>query len=1277
METPKSRPKQAPAFNFCKALNALVVCSAVHATGCCQTSRVYLPRPTSVVFKERSAKQIEASSKPQPSAFELHDIPKRWQRTAKHKRFITDTGATVSVTNRADIFHTIDDYSPGKRVQVANKQFVDVVFTGTVELKMQDSKGRTHTKLLHDVCYSPFFSNNLLSVREMAKQHRFKAVFGDTGESYFKTPEGDRISIDEVGKQYYLAAYAISLFDPILWHRRFMHASTEAIKRMGCKIKGLQQYDFDFSRCAACLQGGAKKLPLHWNRQTHRRKQHLRMLERLQSKRNRFTYFGERIATDLCGPFPESVDGDLYAIIFHDSWSRYLAVYTLPDKRAETVLDAIYRFIREHDSLMPNGIGRLWTDNGGEYQNHDLEQFCEEICTKRSWTVPYNSWQNPYAERAWGTVLRKVRSSIVDGDVDWNLWSYAIKHAALVHNVLVDENCVSPYETVHGEEFDYLSLHTLFCSCHYILPEHERDNKVSPRALPARYLGVDPERKAAHIVQIPGLDGKITPAFHVVFNEEHYFDEGRSFRGKTHFRGERSEPSDPVGRSKRRVLREHRDDEPNAQPQPNAQPTENAQPHIHLRDDLPDTEHPADDTRHGSVSSRTQRGDWNENHCRNSKCVYPRGHSGPCSHEEVREQDRFRPLPPHRYTYSACANPGCIFHVAHSGPCMDDDETLLPSLCRTCDSDDGDYNAQLINDSSDEFASDMLGKIHLVLDEATSETLSIDVNIGDLTAPKRYEEAIKGILGKRWQQSMESEIESILKSETWDTVSRNDPRLRGRTPTKSRWVYTIKYKRNGDIEKFKSRFVVCGYSQRKGIDYDRAFSSTLRAATFRTICALAAGEKLKLEHFDVTSAFTQADLDDVDLFVEPPKGFEEWECCDRKTGPCVCGKRRSKLLHLKKALYGSKQASRLWQETLRSFLVGQGFTSSSTDPCLFVKSNDAGKLVVGTYVDDLVVAYRGEKMFKDFDEAFRKAFRAHHLGKLDWFLGMGIDQHEDFSVDINQTAYIEKMAAKFINTNISRTHPPKDIFESLDRAQNDMDRARVAEKPYMSIVGSLLYASVMSRPDISYHTSVLAKFMSDPSPDCFKAAVQLMEYLYTTRDRKFSCTGKVVVPIGLEKVQVDITRNCGFYAYSDSSWGNKYPYPMFGHCIYLYGTLVSYSTKQLKVVAFSSCEAEYAAATACCKEMEFVRNVCFDLGMKLHGRLVLAVDNTAVIDVAHDVGVTPRTKHFDRAMHYLRDLVQLRRVIPIHVRTHIQRADGLTKALDKAKYFDWLKMFYP
>ena len=129
---------------------------------------------------------------------------------------------------------------------------------------------------------------------------------------------------------------------------------------------------------------------------------------------------------------------------------------------------------------------------------------------------------------------------------------------------------------------------------------------------------------------------------------------------------------------------------------------------------------------------------------------------------------------------------------------------------------------------------------------------------------------------------------------------------------------------------------------------------------------------------------------------------------------------------------------------------------------------------------------------------------------------------------------------------------------------------------------------------------------------------------------------------------------------------------MFGYCVYLFGGLVSFSSKQLKTVAFSSCEAEYAAASFACKEIEFIRNVCADMGLPLAGRLVLAVDNTAAIDIAHDVGVSARTKHFDRAIHYLRDLTQLKRILPTFVDTNRQRADGLTKALDKSKYTQWL-----
>ena len=358
---------------------------------------------------------------------------------------------------------------------------------------------------------------------------------------------------------------------------------------------------------------------------------------------------------------------------------------------------------------------------------------------------------------------------------------------------------------------------------------------------------------------------------------------------------------------------------------------------------------------------------------------------------------------------------------------------------------------------------------------------------------------------------------------------------------------------------------------------------------------------------------------------------------------------------------------------MRKHLVeDQGFTRSKTDPCLYRLENSDGEILLGIYVDDIIVSYRGKKLFNTFSTKFENRFRCGQKTSLRWFLGMAVTQHDDYSIDLDQSQYISKMVDKYIPHNsVTRTCPSPDLFNKLDRAQSPEERARVREKNYLSIVGALLYVSTMTRADVAFHTSVLAKFMSDPSEDCYKAAIELLQYLHTTDKRKLTFSGKVTVPDGLYKYSSDIERNHGFVAYSDSSWGNKYPYPMFGYSIYLFGGLVSFSSKQLKVVAFSSCEAEYAAASNACKEIEFVRHICEDMGVTLHGRLVLGVDNSAVLDIAHDVGVSARTKHFDRAIHYLRDLTQSKRVLPAYVSTKLQRADGYTKALDKSHYASW------
>ena len=173
----------------------------------------------------------------------------------------------------------------------------------------------------------------------------------------------------------------------------------------------------------------------------------------------------------------------------------------------------------------------------------------------------------------------------------------------------------------------------------------------------------------------------------------------------------------------------------------------------------------------------------------------------------------------------------------------------------------------------------------------------------DVPIPSTFIEAMSSNLRLRWIAAMNKEISDLIKHETWELISIDDV-PKDRRVVKSKFVYTIKYNRDGTIERFKARFVACGYSQVKDFDYTETFSATLRSTSFRLLMAVAAGKKLNLDHYDVTSAFTQSEIDAEIYVAAPPGDFTPKD-----------SKGRPKVLKLKKALYGTKQASKLWQDT--------------------------------------------------------------------------------------------------------------------------------------------------------------------------------------------------------------------------------------------------------------------------------------------------------------------------------------------------------------------------
>ena len=1080
--------------------------------------------------------------------------------------WVVDSGATIHCVGDINLLTSLYRGHKPVGIKVADNRVIYSHAVGTATIPMADTKGRTHDIVLHNVVYHPSFHTNLLSVRRLWKDSRLQCKFDP--HNHIKCKHSGAKFPFRYEAQYRMPVVNLashsSHLDIHTMHSRFGHCSKRRLNKLKERSVRCPAFkddaSYDHTDCDACNAGGAKRKPFQ------------------KRDNNPYKYFGERLSSDLCGPFTKSIDGYTYMLNIVDAYTNYLSVYFLKSKSSNEVKDALERYLVDNKHCLPtDGKPVNWhTDNGGEFLSSDLDSFCEEFAVRRSFSVPYAPPQNSHAERMWGILLRPMRIMLAESHVHESFWPYTAQHACTLHNYLPSTRLtgeISPYQAKYKVAPDVSKIRVWGCTCWYYLPEHERDSKISPRAVPAIHLGMDKFRNG-YLIFVPSLH-RITSAYHLVFQEckfMHFTDEGIVNKPKS------------------------------------IRPLRNRQP-LHREPPREDYNEPRD-THSDDVEM-----------CDHPDCTLPK-HSDSEPHSyEIRPTRNRGPNPPRH------------------------PDRPMPNYV------------------------DMI----LRLDDVSDMALAIrseDI-LSDVETPQTYSQAINSRYAPRWIESMNKEIEDLVRHGTWDSIERRKVPKSHRI-TKSKWVYKIKLNKDGSIERFKSRFVVCGYSQIEGVDYTHSFSATMRATSFRLLMALAAGEKLKLEHFDVTNAFTQSDIDS-DIYVEPPKGYEQTDQHDD-----------TYVLKLKKALYGTKQASRMWQLKLRSYLVKHmGFTNSSNDPCLFCRrDSDGSVLIVGVYVDDIILAHNGKKLSWYIDKfTGPEGFRAKHIGSLSWFLGVSVEQHQDMTVHLSQTQYVQKLYEKFINTSSSSTikhsmpcNPLK--FPKLTTAKSDSERNKASKLPYLQLIGSLLYLSTMTRPDIAYHMATLCSLMHDPTVEAYQAALDLLLYVYSHPLNLFF-PGKRDVPDGVDvKYHENIRTNGGLVGFSDSTWrsSSSKGYNLFGYVIYFMGAPVSYICKHLRVVALSSAEAEYAAASYACKEIVFVRNVLNDLGFAISSPTTLAVDNKAAIAIAENLGVTARNKHFNDAIHYFRHLVDHRVIVPTHVRTEYQRADGFTKCLSKTPYRKWLNL---
>ena len=133
--------------------------------------------------------------------------------------------------------------------------------------------------------------------------------------------------------------------------------------------------------------------------------------------------------------------------------------------------------------------------------------------------------------------------------------------------------------------------------------------------------------------------------------------------------------------------------------------------------------------------------------------------------------------------------------------------------------------------------------------------------------PWNIEEALSNT---DWKMAMDSEYSALMNNKTWHLV----PPQKGRNVIGCKWVYKIKRKKDGSLDRYKARLVAKGFKQRYGIDYEDTFSPVIKHSTIRIILSLAIFRGWSLRQLDVQNAFLHGYLYE-DVYMQQPPGYED------------------------------------------------------------------------------------------------------------------------------------------------------------------------------------------------------------------------------------------------------------------------------------------------------------------------------------------------------------------------------------------------------------------
>lgn len=509
--------------------------------------------------------------------------------------------------------------------------------------------------------------------------------------------------------------------------------------------------------------------------------------------------------------------------------------------------------------------------------------------------------------------------------------------------------------------------------------------------------------------------------------------------------------------------------------------------------------------------------------------------------------------------------------------------------------------------------------------------------------PENFKEAINCTDRKIWKEAIERELNSMKKNNTWDIID-----LPKNTKTvSSKWIFSIKRNSDGSVEKFKARLVAKGYLQKYKVDYFETYSPVVRMSSVRLLFSLAVKFNLLVHHMDVTTAYLNGVLHN-DVYMKIPEGVE------------VVGE--NKACKLRKSLYGLKQSGREWNIKLDEVLQKIGFKKCMTDACVYVKNEGNEFNIIAVYVDDLLIVCSNEHSLNKIKGKLSSEFVLVDKGLCKQFLGIEVNQNHQ-GISLSQEQFVNELLDTYEMSNCKNVYVPLNPGIKLEKCDECNDQCKkVNGAKYQSIIGSLMYLAISTRPDILHSVSKLAQFNSNPHEIHWNAAKHLLKYLNFTK--------KYVLFYKREPSKE-------FKGFVDADWGSdNWDRKSYSGFIFMMGegSPICWESKKQSCIALSSTEAEYIAMCNATKEAVYLLRLFDEIGANEKYPITIYNDNQSAQKLIKNQVYHSRSKHIDMRYHYVREIFNQGIVNFEYQQTDEMCADILTKSLSKIKHSKFRSM---